>query len=54
MLQLLNDRVIKNAHPKDKRYELKDTSGLVLDVTPNGVKTWRFRYYFQGKNYKLT
>lgn len=51
---MLNDRIIKNAQPKEKRYELKDTNGLVLDITPNGVKAWRYRYYYQGKHYKLT
>lgn len=54
VLLLLNDRIIKNAQPKEKRYELKDTNGLVLDITPNGVKTWRYRYYYLGKHYKLT
>lgn len=51
---MLTDREIKNARPKEKRYELRDTNGLVLDITPNGVKTWRYRYYYQGKDYKLT
>jgi len=50
---MLTDKQVKNAKPMDKRYELKDGGGLVLDVTTNGVKTWRYRYYSNGKNYKL-
>jgi len=41
---MLNDSVVKNAWPKERRYKLKDSKGLVLDVTPKGVQTWRFRY----------
>jgi len=40
---MLNDRVVKNVGPKERRCKLKDSNGLVLDVTPNGVQTWRFR-----------
>lgn len=51
---MLNDRMIRHVLPKNKRYELRDEGGLILDVTPNAVKSWRFRYSFQGKDYKLT
>lgn len=51
---MLSDRTAKNAETKEKRYELRDSGGLVLDVTTKGVKTWRFRYRFNGKQYKLT
>lgn len=50
----LTDRSTKNAEPQEKRYELKDEGGLILDVLPSGIKTWRFRYFYRGKNYKLT
>ena len=40
---------IKNAKPKQKPYRLSDGEGLVLEVTPQGSKRWRFRYTFDGK-----
>ena len=42
----LTDAAIRKAAPKAKQYKLSDGAGLVLVVTPNGGKWWRFRYRF--------
>lgn len=41
---MLNDVQCRNAKPKDKPYKLTDGQGLVLEVKPNGVKAWRYRF----------
>lgn len=41
---VLKPATIDNAKPKDKRYDLTDGGGLVLEVLPSGAKTWRFKY----------
>jgi len=39
---VLKPATIDNAKPKDKRYDLTDGGGLVLEVMASGSKTWRF------------
>ena len=51
---MLTELQAKNAKQKDKRYMLFDSEGLYLEVTPNGTKSWRFRYKVEGKEHKLT
>jgi len=46
---MLNDTQCRNAKPKDKPYKLTDGNGLVLEVKPNGVKAWRYRFELAGK-----
>ena len=41
---MLNDTHCRNAKPKDKPYKLSDGNGLYLEVKPNGVKAWRYRF----------
>ncbi len=41
---MLTDTQCKNAKPKEKPYKLADGGGLVLEVKPNGVKAWRYRF----------
>ena len=50
----LIDSTIKSAKPKDKRYSLPDGNGLILWVMPTGKKSWRYRYYYQGKEKMLS
>ena len=50
----LIDSTIKSAKPKDKRYSLPDGNGLILWVMPTGKKSWRHRYYYQGKEKMLS
>jgi integrase len=41
---MLNDTQCRAAKPKDKPYKLSDGKGLHLEVKPNGVKAWRYRF----------
>jgi integrase len=41
---MLNDTQCRTAKPKDKPYKLTDGKGLYLEVKPNGVKAWRYRF----------
>jgi len=51
---VLKPATIDNAKAKDKRYDLTDGGGLVLEVMPSGSKTWRFKYDLNGKREKVT
>ena len=39
---------INNAKPKPKQYKLSDGGGLYVQVSPAGLKTWRYQYRFGG------
>lgn len=41
---MINDTQCRNSKPKDKPYKLADMNGLYLEVKPNGVKSWRYRF----------
>lgn len=41
---MLTDTQCRTAKPKDKPYKLADGKGLHLEVKPNGVKAWRYRF----------
>lgn len=41
---MLTDTACRNAKPKEKLYRLNDSKGLYLEVKPNGVKAWRYRF----------
>lgn len=41
---MLNDTQCRTAKPQDKPYKLPDSHGLYLEVKPNGVKAWRYRF----------
>lgn len=45
----MNDTHCRNAKPKDKPYKLTDEKGLYLEVKPNGVKSWRYRFEFESE-----
>lgn len=45
--------VFRNAKAKDKAYKLPDEKGLYLYIAPNGLKSWRFKYRFLGKEKRL-
>lgn len=49
----LTDKALQAVGPKAKRYTLRDGRGLFLDITPAGVRTWIFRYQFEGKQEKF-
>lgn len=41
---MLTDTKCRSAKPATKPYKLSDSNGLYLEVKPNGVKAWRYRY----------
>ncbi|GAB1423135.1 tyrosine-type recombinase/integrase [Thauera terpenica] len=46
---MLTDTKCRTAKPKDKPYKLSDDKGLYLEVKPNGVRAWRYRFELGGK-----
>lgn len=46
---MLNDIQCRNAKPQAKPCKLTDSKGLYLEVKPNGVKAWRYRFKLSGK-----
>jgi len=53
-LMALNDTTIRNLKPRDKAYKRFDGQGLFLQVTPNGSKLWRLKFYIHGKDQTLS
>ncbi len=50
----LKDAQIKGLKPKaETRYSKADGNGLLLDITPGGVRSWVYRYRLNGKREKL-
>ena len=41
---MLTDTQCRTAKPKDKPYKVSDGKGLYLEIKPNGVKAWRYRF----------
>ena len=41
---MLTDTQCRTAKAKDKPYKLSDGKGLHLEIKPNGVKAWRYRF----------
>lgn len=50
----LTTRAIKDAAPAARPYRLADGKGLVLEVTAEGHKRWRFRYRFGNREKMLS
>jgi hypothetical protein len=50
----LSETRIRAARASDKRYELQDGDGLILEVMPSGKKYWRYRYTQDGRRTKAT
>lgn len=48
------ERLLDEARAAGKRSEVTDGGGLYLDVTANGVATWRYRYRLNGRREKST
>lgn len=46
---MLTDTKCRTAPPREKLYRLSDSKGLYLEVKPNGVKAWRYRFELAGK-----
>lgn len=52
--EMLTDKAVRAASPKDKAYKVADSGGLYLHVSPKNHKSWRFKYRFQKKEQLLT
>src|SRR5690625_901047 len=50
----LTDIKVRNAKPTDKLYSITDSGGLSLVVFPSGRKFWQYRYYWLGKQKRLS
>lgn len=50
----LTAMAVKQAKPKEKRYNLKDEHGLYLEVAPSGGRWWRLRYWLDGRENRLS
>lgn len=48
------DTYIRNLKGKEKRYEEYEGAGFGVRVSPNGIKSWIYRYKIDGKTDKLT
>lgn len=51
---MLTDTAVRQAKPKEKNYILKDERGLYLEVSKNGSKRWRLRYWINKKENRLS
>lgn len=50
----LTDFAIRGAKPSGKPYDLRDSLGLCLRVSPAGGRSWHFRYYWAGKQNRIS
>lgn len=45
----LTDVKIRQAKPGANTVKLTDSNGLILEIKPNGAKSWRYRYKLDGR-----
>ncbi|WP_425490519.1 tyrosine-type recombinase/integrase [Brenneria izadpanahii] len=50
----LSDTAVRRAKATGKSYTLSDDAGLSLAVAPKGGKSWHFRYYWCGKQKRMS
>ena len=50
----LTDTAIRNARASERPRKLFDGDGLYLLVSPTGYRSWRFKYYFDGREKLLS
>jgi integrase len=48
------DPFVRNLKPRALRFDVRDSSGLMLRVTPDGTKTWAWVFKFGGKTRRVT
>ena len=53
-MSIFTDTYIRNLKGKEKRYEEYEGAGFGIRVSPNGIKSWIYRYKIDGKTDKLT
>jgi integrase len=49
----LTDSRVRQAKPTQKTYNLYDSGGLYLTVSPTGAKWWRMKYRYAGKERRI-
>lgn len=50
----LSDTTVRQARTTDRAYSLADIDGLSLFITATGGKSWHFRYYWLGKQMRIS
>ena len=50
----LTDVAIRKFKPRDKAYKEADGGGLYVFVTPNGARSFRWKYQFEGREKVMT
>ncbi|WP_409322606.1 tyrosine-type recombinase/integrase [Pseudomonas putida] len=50
----LSEMAIRHARVTGKDYTLADHDGLILHVTAQGAKLWHFRFYWEGKQKRMS
>lgn len=50
----LTDAAVRKAVARDKPYKMQDSGGLYLYVAPSGLRSWRMKFQFDGKEKLLT
>lgn len=53
-MMAISDLTVRQAKAADKTYSLPDTDGLGLVVAPTGGKSWHLRYYWLGKQKRIS
>jgi integrase len=51
---VLSDLTVRQAKASGTAYMLGDSDGLSLNVSPHGGKSWHFRYYWAGKQKRIS
>ncbi len=52
--EMLSDRQVSTAKPRERAYRLHDGGNLALRVSPTGARSWEFRYRLEGKGQTLS
>ncbi|WP_017904512.1 tyrosine-type recombinase/integrase [Pseudomonas asplenii] len=50
----LTDKAVRHAKPSAMNYTLSDGAGLTLFVCSTGAKQWHWRFYWQGKQSRIS
>ncbi len=52
--ELLAADQIEKLEIKEKQYRVFDSKGLYMEIHPRGSKYWRLKYYFEGKENRIS
>jgi hypothetical protein len=53
-MMAFSDLAVRQAKAAEKTYSIPETGGLGLVVTPTGGKSWHLRYYWLGKQKRIS